>query len=190
MLGWEVLLMADDDLIKVEPTYYPAPPQGKRIAAFIIDALIAAVPMTLSGIIMLMPFIWMMTVRPLPSFYNDEILYYLVASIFLISIPWFIFYSLCRDGFRGRSLGKRAFGLIVITTDQGKPCPMGKSMLRNLLMVLIALFHWFIPLFGFLGLLVEPVAILTNPNGLRFGDRWAETQVVEAELVRYKPERS
>lgn len=182
--------MADDDLIKVEPTYYPAPPQGKRIAAFIIDALIAAVPMTLSGIIMLMPFIWMMTVRPLPSFYNDEILYYLVASIFLISIPWFIFYSLCRDGFRGRSLGKRAFGLIVITTDQGKPCPMGKSMLRNLLMVLIALFHWFIPLFGFLGLLVEPVAILTNPNGLRFGDRWAETQVVEAELVRYKPERS
>lgn len=179
-----------DDLTKLEVVYYPAPPPAKRIAAFIIDALIAAVPMTVSGIILLMPFIWMMTVRPLPSFYDDEILYYLVASIFMISIPWFIFYSLCRDGFRGRSLGKRIFGLMVITTDQGRPCPMGKSMLRNLLMVLIALFHFLIPLIGFLGLLVEPVAVLTNPNGLRFGDRWAETQVVEAELVRFSPEKA
>ncbi len=179
-----------DDLTPVETAYYPAPPPAKRIAAFIIDALIAAIPLTVSGVIVLMPFIWMMTVRPLPSFYNDEILYYLTASIFLISIPWFIFYSLCRDGFKGRSLGKRIFGLMVITTDQGKPCTMGKSMLRNLLMVLVALFHWFIPLIGFLGFLVEPVAVLTNPNGLRFGDRWAETQVVEAELVRYSPEHS
>jgi uncharacterized RDD family membrane protein YckC len=185
----EVVTMADD-LTKVEPAYYPAPPPAKRIAAFITDALIAAVPMTVSGIILLIPLIWMMTARPLPSFYNDENTYYLIAAIFLISIAWFIFYSLCRDGFRGRSLGKRAFGLMVITIDQVKPCPMGKSMLRNLLMVLIALFHWFIPLFGFLGLLVEPVAVFTNPSGLRFGDRWAGTQVVEAELVRFSPDQA
>ena len=177
-----------DDLVPAEAAEaaddkaaYPAAPPASRIFAFLIDAVIAAGPMTVAGTFVLMPFIWMMTVTPMPALYEDEAFMYTMIAILMVGILWFIFYSLCRDGFGGRSLGKRLFGLMVVTIEEGKPCPMGKSMLRNLLMVLIALFHFLLPLIGFLGLLVEPIAIITSPLGQRFGDRWAETLVIKVE---------
>ncbi|MEW5784465.1 MAG: hypothetical protein AB1767_05215 [Bacillota bacterium] len=65
--------------------------------------------------------------------------------------------------------------------QDGSPCTMSKSLVRNVLFVLLALFHWVVPLIGFLALLIEPIAVITNPMGWRYGDRWAETQVVELE---------
>jgi len=158
---------------------WPRPPWGKRGLAFLIDAAIATAPLAISMAFMMHHLIAMMAYLDLPPFYQSTPLFYVVMALFYLGIPWFLFFGLCRDGFRKGSPGKRLFGLLVIQLDDGNPCTMKNSAVRNLLMVLIAMFHWFIPLLGFLGLLVEPISILRNPQGRRLGDGWAGTMVVE-----------
>lgn len=97
-------------------------------------------------------------------------------------------YSLIADGFfDGRSLGKKLIGLKVVNLKTGLPCNFKDSILRNIPIGLIALFVFFIPILGLIlfftvGLVVllfESYLIYTDDGGIRIGDIFADTQVVD-----------
>ncbi len=154
------------------------PPMFRRLLAFGVDSFLGAGPLAASFGFLLFPFIAMMFYWELPAFYDSAFLFYGSQLLLLVSLPWLLFFGLCRDGFKGQSPGKRLVGLMVIQRD-GQPCDMKGSLLRNILFMLIALFHWFLPIIGLLALLIEPAAVIIDPQGRRLGDKWAETQVVE-----------
>jgi len=97
-------------------------------------------------------------------------------------------YILLSDGFfQGRSLGKRLVGLRVLVEGEfPSPCNFKHSTVRNLPIGIVILFL-FVPFWGWvlfftLGLFiiaVEAYQIHQDPNGLRLGDLFAETRVVE-----------
>ncbi len=158
---------------------YTRPPHWKRFLAFAADAVIAAGPVIATSIFILYPYIAVAANLEVPSLYDNAAIFYIIDILFYLSIPWFLFFSLCRDGFGGRSPGKRIFGLAVVNLRNGNPCSINLSALRNLLMVLISIFHWLLPLLGLVSLLIEPIAVVTNAKGMRISDRWSKTQVVE-----------
>jgi uncharacterized RDD family membrane protein YckC len=97
-------------------------------------------------------------------------------------------YILVADGlFEGQSLGKRVVGLRVVG-ESGLPCTFLQSVQRNLtvaLGVLLMLLRvpyvwWLFWLIGALVLLFEAFLAATDDEGLRLGDRFAETQIVVA----------
>ena len=71
---------------------------------------------------------------------------------------------LIRDGYRGRSIGKQMLGLRLLT-PQGEGCGYGRSVLRNLPLI--------IPLWN---LIEAGLVICGRP---RTGDRIARTNVTE-----------
>lgn len=73
---------------------------------------------------------------------------------------------LLRDGYHGRSPGKRLMGLRVDTPD-GKACSWGRSIMRNLPLV--------IPGWN----LIEALLVLVAHDSRRTGDRIAGTRVRE-----------
>lgn len=97
-------------------------------------------------------------------------------------------YALIADGFfDGRSLGKKMIGLKVINLKTGLPCNFRDSILRNIPIGIIPLFIFFIPFLGLIllfsvGLVVllfESYLIYTDDGGIRIGDIFADTQVVD-----------
>jgi uncharacterized RDD family membrane protein YckC len=80
-------------------------------------------------------------------------------------------YLLMRDAVRGQSLGKALMGIVVISIDTGRPCTAKASIWRNILLV--------VPGVNVVTIFLEPVTIVRDPQGLRLGDRVAQTQVVE-----------
>jgi len=83
----------------------------------------------------------------------------LVVS-FCFTIPYFYF----ADGFRGQSLGKRFFRIIVIDSISGEPCGFGMSFARNFLLHLTV---------------IDCVFALFSKANQRLGDRCAGTVVVK-----------
>lgn len=100
-----------------------------------------------------------------------------------------IVYILFSDGFfRGQSIGKRIAGLRVERLEANglrTPCNFKYSMIRNLPFAVFVFFSA-IPLLNililFLGVvfcLMEAYFILQDEKGLRIGDIYAETRVVQ-----------
>jgi uncharacterized RDD family membrane protein YckC len=86
-------------------------------------------------------------------------------------------YLLLRDGvMRGQSVGKLLFGLQVIQVDRPGFCSLGRSIQRNFLVLL--------PGVNVAAAILEAITITRDPLGLRLGDRWASTQVVEGKDAR------
>ena len=97
-------------------------------------------------------------------------------------------YSLIADGFfDGRSLGKKLIGLRVINLKTGLPCSFSDSIMRNIpigltvLFALIPILGWIL-LFtaGLVMILFESYLIYSDTGGIRIGDIFADTQVVDA----------
>jgi len=83
-----------------------------------------------------------------------------------------LIYILAKDCFfSGRSIGKLFLGLAVIKVKDGSFCTIKESVVRNLIYV--------IPGINIAGLLFEIILIIYQENGMRIGDRLAQTQVVE-----------
>ena len=78
---------------------------------------------------------------------------------------WFV-YFLSRDWIPGGSLGKRAFGIRVVSMDTGKHCTWQQSALRSL--ALMVPFDW-VPILG--------------QRRMRIGDMVAGTEVVQRARV-------
>ena len=101
-----------------------------------------------------------------------------------------VVYLLLADGFlHGQSPGKRIFGVRAMQIPRKAPASYRESMLRNADFALIALFY-VVPLGWILLLLVgvpviafEAWMVWTDRLGIRIGDIFADTQVVDAKVV-------
>ena len=120
-----------------------------RIAAFLVDALSIAILLILPSSVISYSMAWF------------------GGSVKAIAVVWFaalgvlVLAMLLRDGYRGRSLGKRLLGLRLVT-PRGEGCGWGRSAVRN---AFLAVF----PIEVFLVLRGKP----------RLGDRVARTMVME-----------
>jgi uncharacterized RDD family membrane protein YckC len=101
-----------------------------------------------------------------------------------------VIYLLVADGLmHGQSLGKRIFGIRTMVIPRRVPAGYRESLLRNAPFALVALFY-VVPL-GWLLLVVAGLPIvgfeaymaLTDRLGIRIGDIFADTQVVDAKVI-------
>lgn len=139
---------------------YPKARLGARLLAYIIDVVIGIfVPIAAAGI-------GLITSRGRFTVIN--------VLLLISSIVWAFYYTFTKDAQdNGRSIGKRATGLMVVNITTNKPCSMGESALRALILQLINI----VPLVGWL---IEPMIALFSETGRRAGDLAAGTQVIEA----------
>lgn len=96
------------------------------------------------------------------------------ALVLLTLLVGWSYFVLLEWLWEGRTLGKRMFGLRVITAD-GSPAPFTAVLIRNLLRTVD-----FLPAFYGLGLL----AVVVSPRSQRLGDLAAGTYVVRAPRPR------
>ena len=88
--------------------------------------------------------------------------------IFLIGSATLIFYWFLLEGFwDGYTIGKKLFGIKVVEED-GSPCSLSSSVVRNLLYIIDSLFYFLI---GF-------IAMSATEKRQRIGDRLGNTVVV------------
>jgi uncharacterized RDD family membrane protein YckC len=100
------------------------------------------------------------------------------------------FYLLIADGLmNGQSLGKRAFGVRAVAIPRRAPAGFHESLLRNAPFALVAVF-WSVPLLwpvlfvaGVPIVAFEAYMIFTDRLGIRIGDIFADTQVVDAKVL-------
>ena len=100
------------------------------------------------------------------------------------------FYLLVADGLmHGQSVGKRIFGVRTVVVPRRAPAGYHESLLRNAPFALVAVF-WAVPLLWPLLVLAglpivgfEAYMIYTDRLGIRIGDIFADTQVVDAKVL-------
>jgi uncharacterized RDD family membrane protein YckC len=100
------------------------------------------------------------------------------------------FYLLVADGLMsGQSVGKKIFGVRTVVVPRRAPAGYHESMLRNAPFALVAVF-WAVPLLWPMlfvaGLPIvgfEAYMIFTDRLGIRIGDIFADTQVVDAKVL-------
>jgi uncharacterized RDD family membrane protein YckC len=100
------------------------------------------------------------------------------------------FYLLVADGLiSGQSIGKKIFGVRTVVVPQGTPAGYRESMLRNAPFALVAIFYavpllW--PVLFVAGVPIvafEAYMIYTDRLGVRIGDIFADTQVVDGKVL-------
>jgi len=123
-----------------------------RVAAFLVDALTLSIALVLPASLASYAMAWIGG-----SAKAIQIVWYVALGILLIGI-------LMRDGYHGRSPGKRLLGLRLVT-PRGEGCGYGRSLVRNIPLVIVP---WNV---------VEVVLVLSGKP--RSGDRIARTTVKE-----------
>jgi uncharacterized RDD family membrane protein YckC len=101
-----------------------------------------------------------------------------------------VIYLLLADGFmHGQSVGKRIFGIRTMVVPRRAPAGYRESILRNAPFGLVALFSvvpllWLVlALAGLPIVAFESWMVWTDRLGIRIGDIFADTQVVDAKVV-------
>jgi len=123
-----------------------------RVAAFLVDALTIAILLILPASIISYLLAWLGgAVRG-------------IAIVWAVAVGVLVIGMLLRDGYHGRSIGKQMLGLRLLT-PQGEGCGYGRSVLRNLPVI--------IPIWNLL-----EVALVVSGRP-RTGDRIARTTVTE-----------
>jgi hypothetical protein len=100
------------------------------------------------------------------------------------------FYLLVADGLmQGQSIGKKVFGVRTVVVPRRASAGYHESMLRNAPFALVAVF-WSVPLLwpvlfvaGIPIVGFEAYMIYTDRLGIRIGDIFADTQVVDAKVL-------
>jgi uncharacterized RDD family membrane protein YckC len=136
---------------------------GKRVVAYIIDCvLISVIIGVIMGGSMLLTFVVAMISSTLAAM--SMILWFGAMGLSFLAM---FGYLLVRDALgSGRSIGKKFMGLKVV--KGGQKCSYMDSAKRNVTLI--------IPLLN----IVELVMPFVDKDGLRFGDKFAGTEVVEA----------
>jgi uncharacterized RDD family membrane protein YckC len=144
---------------------------------------------------------------------GDELQFYPKASLFLrfiarlidVSVAWGIFvlgervgavlallFLLFADGmFQGQSAGKRICGIKVVHVPTRTQARSRDSVLRNAPFGFVVILSMMPPPIGFFAFCAGAVVILgveglrvwRDPLGLRLGDVWAQTQVVDGKVM-------
>ncbi|EMA52194.1 MULTISPECIES: RDD family protein [Halococcus] len=144
---------------------YPTPPTrddtsvvGARIGAQIVDQIITAIMFA----------IMFFGIVGLGGAMGGNAGAVISAIIFLIGSAAIIFYWFLLEGFwDGYTIGKKLFGIKVVEED-GSPCSLSSSVVRNLLYIIDSLFYFLI---GF-------IAMSATDKRQRIGDRLGNTVVV------------
>jgi uncharacterized RDD family membrane protein YckC len=123
-----------------------------RVAAFLVDAVSISILLILPASLISYGLAWFGG-----AVQGLAIVWAVAVVILLVGL-------LLRDGYRGRSLGKRMLGLRLLT-PKGEGCGYGRSVVRNLPLI--------IPVWNFLE------AALVLAGRARTGDRIARTIVTE-----------
>ncbi len=160
---------------------YPKSSSGMRILAYIIDSIIAGLPLTILIPLAVIPFFTYTQVTGQPGGSSmagtNVIAIILVVIMVLLGLAWSLFYYLLRDGFgSGQSWGKKICGLMVVNLDNNMPCDKGKSFVRNIVI-------WALSALAGLSI-VELIVLLVHDRGYRLGDMLARTQVIDVEQYR------
>jgi uncharacterized RDD family membrane protein YckC len=162
---------------------YPKATVGKRIFAYLIDALIISIPLIILIPVSVIPFLSYTRQDSDLSAAPNIMIIILVVLVIVVGGSWAIFYSLLRDGFgAGQSWGKKSCGLMVVNLSTNEPCNKIESLVRNVFALLIAGSLSWIPVVNGLSSLVEPIVALVHEKGQRVGDMVGNTQVIDLEL--------
>jgi len=103
----------------------------------------------------------------------NRLLAYLIDAVIttigclLCFLPGLAYHLLKDSLYDGRSVGKKVMGLQVINSQTLTPCKIMESVIRNVSLI--------IPIFG----VVDGIMVFIDETGLRFGDKWATTRVIE-----------
>jgi uncharacterized RDD family membrane protein YckC len=124
-----------------------------RVAAFLVDALSISIILIAPASALSYILAWLGG----GSIKAIQIVWWIALGILLVGL-------LLRDGYHGRSPGKRLLGLRLVT-PRGEGCGYGRSLVRNIPLM--------IPPWN----LVEAVLVVTGKR--RTGDRIARTTVTE-----------
>jgi uncharacterized RDD family membrane protein YckC/ribosomal protein L40E len=153
----------------VTPVVYMKAPLGRRYLALLVDAFIATGP-GISGVALIA------IALSLPGLDRSNTI--AMAAMFLmfaayllmgVGLLWFFVYFFLKDAWKnGSSIGKRLFGLMVISVATNQPCGRWQSILRTT--------GYFLPLTQ----MIDPLAVLQDARGRRVGDHIAGTQVIAA----------
>ena len=167
---------------------YPKATVGKRILAYLIDALIITVPVAVIIPLSIIPFFsYVRYDGNMSSAPNIAMIILMVLAI-IVGIGWAIFYSLIRDGFgAGQSWGKKICGLMVVNLNTNEPCNKVQSLVRNVFALLISGGLSWMPVVNGLSSLIEPIVALVHEKGQRVGDMVGNTQVIDVELYDSYP---
>ncbi|GBD93734.1 RDD family protein [bacterium BMS3Abin05] len=137
-------------------TDYPKADVSIRLIAFLIDLAVYVV-------IWVLLFFWLRLGNYLTG---------LAAGLYIVF----------RDGlFNGQSVGKKLMRQRVIRRDSEDACDFTHSVKRNIILYIPNLFRFINFFGGILGVVIvalELYFIFTNEKGLRWGDQFAETQVI------------
>ncbi len=160
---------------------YPKSSSGMRIIAYIIDSIIAGLPLTILVPLAVIPFLTYTQVTGQPGGQTmggpSIVLVILMVIFILLGLAWSLFYYLLRDGFgNGQSWGKKICGLMVVNLDNNMPCDKGKSFVRNIVI-------WALSALAGLSI-IELIVFLVHDRGYRLGDMLARTQVINVDQYR------
>lgn len=160
---------------------YPKASSGMRIIAYIIDSIIAGLPVMILVPLAVIPFFTYTQVTGQPggpAMGGTNVLLIVLMVVFvLLGLAWSFFYYLLRDGFgAGQSWGKKICGLMVVNLDNNMPCDKGKSFVRNIVI-------WALSALAGLSI-VELIVLLVHDRGYRLGDMLARTQVIDVDQYR------
>lgn len=111
----------------------------------------------------------------------------LVGSLYLLCKDGVMYQLTKQDDWRNRSIGKKLLNLQVTRIDGGD-VDMAVSAKRNAplalggLIAVVPVAGWVVgSIVGFTFGVLEALLVLTDAEGRRLGDRWANTQVTPAE---------
>jgi uncharacterized RDD family membrane protein YckC len=153
----------EGDVDRPELFIYPKAPLSERLGAYIVDSIIGYGPVIMAWVFNVLFHIG--TESPTTRTIN------LVATI-----AWSFYYSWTKDARpNGQSIGKKMFGLMVVGVETDRPCTLGQSIGRGLVLSLLS----GIPVLGWL---IEPITVFVSDEGRRIGDRVAGTQVIRASV--------
>jgi uncharacterized RDD family membrane protein YckC len=146
---------------------YGRAPLGRRVRAFLLDLLVAFLPLFI---------IFVLVGDGLISGHLETPIDTLRLFLFFAgAAAWAVGYTFAKDGRAdGQSIGKKYYGLMVVNVDTNQPCTTRESIRRQ-----VELF--FLLLLPMVGWLIEPAVVLLSEDGRRLGDRAAHTQVIAVE---------
>ncbi len=131
-----------------------------------------------------------LTLRGLARLVDLSIAFALAQTAHEVGPLLAVLYLLFADGLmHGQSMGKRIFGVRTMVVPRKVPAGYRESMLRNAPFALVALFYvvplWWLllvvaglPIVGFEGWMAW-----RDPLGIRVGDIFADTQVVDGKVI-------
>lgn len=116
----------------------------------------------------------------------------IVSTVYLLTKDAIAFEITKNADFKNRSIGKKIMGLEVVSLE-GKDIDWTISVKRNLPIAIgsafgiVPILGWIIgSIVGFALMVVEIVLAVTDNDGRRLGDKWANTQVAESQDLKEK----